>query len=54
MLKLICDGLTNKEISERLFISEYTVKDHIKNIMEKMGASSRGEIIAIFIRGRVT
>lgn len=46
LLRLICDGHTNKEISEKLFISEYTVKDHIKNIMQKMNANSRNEIIA--------
>ena len=42
----ICAGLKNKEISERLFISEYTVKDHIEKLMYKIGASSRAEIIA--------
>lgn len=47
VLKLICEGLTNKEISEKLFISEYTVKDHIKKIMRKMNVVSRNEIIAI-------
>ena len=46
VLRLICSGLTNREISERLCISEYTVKDHIKNVMEKMKAKSRGEIMA--------
>ncbi|MBA3061170.1 MAG: response regulator transcription factor [Nitrospirae bacterium] len=46
LLQAICDGHTNKEISERLFISEYTVKDHIKNIMKKMNANSRNEIMA--------
>ena len=43
---LICDGQSNREISERLFISEFTVKDHIKKIMEKMGVRSRALIIA--------
>ena len=42
----ICAGLKNKEISEKLFISEYTIKDHIKKLMYKIGASSRAEIIA--------
>jgi len=42
----ICAGLKNKEISEKLFISEYTIKDHIKKLMHKIGASSRAEIIA--------
>jgi DNA-binding CsgD family transcriptional regulator len=47
VLKLICEGLANKEISEKLFISEYTVKDHIKKIMRKMNVVSRNEIMAI-------
>lgn len=46
VLKLISEGLNNREISERLFISEYTVKDHIKKIMMKMRLKSRGAIIA--------
>lgn len=45
VLRLICGGYTNSEISELLFISEYTVKDHIKNIMRKMNVNSRSEII---------
>ncbi len=46
VLGLVCEGLSNKEISEKLFISEYTVKDHIKNVMRKMGVASRNEIMA--------
>ncbi|MFB3885029.1 MAG: LuxR C-terminal-related transcriptional regulator [Thermodesulfobacteriota bacterium] len=46
VVKLICEGLANKEISEKLFISEYTVKDHIKNILRKMGVTSRSQIIS--------
>jgi DNA-binding CsgD family transcriptional regulator len=42
----IHEGLTNKAISERLFISEQTVKDHIRNIMRKVGVNSRGALIA--------
>lgn len=45
VLQLICEGLANKGISERLCISVYTVKDHIKRIMRKMGVSSRSQII---------
>jgi ATP/maltotriose-dependent transcriptional regulator MalT len=45
VLKLICEGLGNKQISQRLFISEYTAKDHIKKIMKKMEVASRSQII---------
>ncbi len=46
VLRLICEGFTNRKISETLFISEYTVKDHIKKIMKKMEVASRSEIMA--------
>ena len=47
VVRLICQGLANREIAENLFISEFTVKDHIKNIMRKMRAGSRNEIVAL-------
>lgn len=50
LVKLVYNGLTNKDISQKLFISGYTVKDHIKHIMRKMNASSRNEIVAILVR----
>lgn len=46
VLSLICRGFGNKAISDELFISEYTVKDHIKKIMQKMNVRSRSEMIA--------
>lgn len=45
VLKLICQGQTNREISNHLFICEDTVKGHIKKIMQKMTVNSRSEII---------
>ncbi len=50
VIKLICDGLTNKEIAEKLFISEYTVKDHLKKIMKKLNINSRNEIISMLLK----
>lgn len=46
VLRLLCKGYSNKKISDELFIGEYTVKDHIKNIMRKMNVASRSGIIA--------
>lgn len=46
VLQLICGGLTNKEIAERLFIGEQTAKDHARNIMRKVGVKSRAALIS--------
>jgi predicted ATPase/DNA-binding CsgD family transcriptional regulator len=44
--RLIADGLTNKEIGARLFISERTVDSHVRTIMNKLGCHSRAQIAA--------
>ncbi len=43
---LITEGLSNKEIARRLFISLPTVKDHVHHILEKSGLSSRAAVVA--------
>ena len=50
VLREVADGNRNREIAERLFISEETVKVHIKHIMEKLGASDRTQAVAIGLR----
>jgi DNA-binding NarL/FixJ family response regulator len=50
VLGQIAGGNRNRDIAERLFISEETVKVHIKHIMEKLGASDRTQAVAIGIR----
>jgi DNA-binding NarL/FixJ family response regulator len=50
VLRHIAGGNRNRGIAERLFISEETVKVHIKHIMEKLGASDRTEAVAIAVR----
>ncbi len=50
VLELISRGLSNLEIAGRLFISEYTVKDHIKRILSKMDLPSRSGIIASLLQ----
>src|SRR6266446_4115667 len=47
VLRHVAGGNRNRDIAERLFISEETVKVHIKHIMEKLGASDRTHAIAI-------
>jgi DNA-binding CsgD family transcriptional regulator len=50
VLQRISGGNRNSEIAALIFISEETVKGHIKNIMEKLGASDRTDAVAIGIR----
>jgi DNA-binding NarL/FixJ family response regulator len=50
VLALVASGNRNKEIGARLFISEETVKVHVKHVMEKLGASDRTQAVAIAIR----
>lgn len=41
VIDLICEGLKNSEIGEKLFISEYTVENHLRSIYEKMNVKNR-------------
>jgi DNA-binding CsgD family transcriptional regulator len=44
--RLVADGLTNKQIGARLFISERTVDSHVRSILNKLGFNSRAQIAA--------
>ncbi len=50
VLRMMAEGLGNKEIAVRLGISDHTVKFHISSILAKVGASSRTEAVTIGIR----
>jgi DNA-binding NarL/FixJ family response regulator len=50
VLKHVARGNRNREIGELLFISEETVKVHIKHIMEKLGANDRTQAVSIAVR----
>ena len=50
VLQLVMAGNRNRDIANRLFISEETVKAHLKHIMEKLGASDRTQAITIAAR----
>ena len=50
VLSQVARGNRNKDIGSLLFISEETVKAHIRNIMEKLGANDRSEAVAIAVR----
>ena len=53
VLKLVAQGLNNKEIGERLFISEHTVKNHVRNILEKLHLHSRMEAVVYAVREKL-
>ena len=50
VLRLVAEGNRNRDIAAQLFISEETVKVHIKHIMEKLAASDRTQAVAIAVR----
>ena len=50
VLAIIAEGRTNREIAERLFISERTVAVHVRNILAKLGVSGRVEATSVAIR----
>ena len=50
VLRMLAQGLVNKDIAARLAISEHTVKFHISSILDKLGASTRTEAVTLGIR----
>jgi DNA-binding NarL/FixJ family response regulator len=50
ILQQVAEGNRNRDIADRFFISEGTVKVHIKHIMEKLGANDRTQAITIAVR----
>lgn len=52
IIKAIAEGLSNKEIAEKLFISEGTVKNHISSILEKGGLSHRTQVAVYYLTGK--
>ena len=53
VLKLLVEGYKDRQISDSLYISEHTVRSHIKNIYKKMRVSSRSQAVAKAIRGGI-
>ena len=53
VLQLVAQGLNNREIAKRLFISENTVKNHIRNILEKLHLHSRMEAVVYAVREKL-
>ncbi len=53
VLKLVARGMSNREIADKLFISENTVKNHVRNILEKLHLHSRMEAVMYAVRERL-
>lgn len=50
MLQLIADGLASRQIARALYVSDDTVKTHVSHVLNKLGATSRANAVAIAIR----
>ncbi|MBU1099613.1 MAG: LuxR C-terminal-related transcriptional regulator [Bacteroidetes bacterium] len=48
IIKLVCEGKTNKEIGEELFITSITVRDHLSNIFRKTNVKRRVQLANLF------
>ena len=53
MLRLIATGMSNREIAGELSISENTVKNHVRNILEKLHLHSRIEAVMYAVRENI-
>ena len=53
VLKLVARGLANRDIAKELFISENTVKNHVRNILEKLQLHSRMEAVVYAVREKI-
>src|SRR3546814_8981601 len=53
VLRLVAKGLNNREIARQLFISENTVKNHVRNILEKLQLHSRMEAVMYAVREKL-
>jgi DNA-binding NarL/FixJ family response regulator len=54
ILRLVADGLTNRQIGDQLFITEKTASHHVSNILGKLGVSGRAEAAAASVRLGIT
>lgn len=53
VLRLVARGLNNRDIAKQLFISENTVKNHVRNILEKLQLHSRMEAVVYAVREKL-
>ncbi|MDD3236946.1 MAG: response regulator transcription factor [Candidatus Gastranaerophilales bacterium] len=53
ILKYIADGKSNKEIADSLFLSLYTVKNHVKNVIQKLSVSDRTQAAVLALKDNI-
>ena len=53
VLRLIAEGCSNREIGERLFISQHTAANHVRSILQKTGCANRAEAAAYAVHRQV-
>jgi DNA-binding NarL/FixJ family response regulator len=53
ILQLLADGMSNADVAERLFISQETVKSHVRHILAKLEADTRTHAVAIALRDAI-
>jgi len=53
VLELLCEGLTNAQIGQRLYVTTKTVEHHVSRILAKLGVPSRAQASALCARGRL-
>ncbi len=53
VLKLVAQGMSNRDVAEQLFIAENTVKNHVRNILEKLQLHSRMEAVVYAVREKL-
>jgi DNA-binding NarL/FixJ family response regulator len=53
VLKLVAKGMNNRDIARELFISDNTVKNHVRNILEKLQIHSRMEAVMVAVRDKL-
>lgn len=49
IIQYVCQGLTNKEIAQRMKVSEQTIKTHLNRIFKKLGLSNRFQLVSLFL-----
>jgi DNA-binding NarL/FixJ family response regulator len=53
VLQLVADGLVNREIGQQLYLSEETIKSHVRRLLAKLQARSRAQAVAVGMRNRL-